>query len=419
MNPHIEILFIGTELLTGKLNTHIRYFGERLAALGLPPALAITVGDDRATMVVAFQAAIRRSDVVICTGGLGPTFDDLTVEVMAKVLKRRLVFQPAILREIQRLFAHRGIPMPEENRRQAYLIEKAIPIPNRVGTAPGQLLDLPRRGTLIALLPGPSSEMEPMAEQALFPLLRRRFRPPATVSLTLRVAGQPESVVDERIQPVREAISLPRAQTIQCGILAHHAVIDVKVTIQGPSFPAVARTRQGLRRRFRQVLGADVFGEDGDTLEGVAGAWLAKHDKTLAVAESCTGGLITHRLTNIPGSSRYLQEGVVTYSNRSKERWLGVSRQLLAAWGAVSGPVARVMAVGIRRRAQTDYGLSVTGIAGPAGGSAAKPVGLVYIGVAGPRLVKTWRFQFSGNREDLKTRMATAALDCLRRHLLF
>ena len=429
-----EVIAIGTELLLGfVVNTDTAYLGRVLAGLGISCWRHVTIGDNPERLAEALRTALARADLVITCGGLGPTVDDVTLETIARVTGRRLVLRRDILREIQRRFRRRGIRMPPSNRRQALLPTGAIPFPNRVGTAPGFILKLPvtlrqaqsdrlapvrgelvePRTQLLVALPGPPAELMPMVERHLVPRLKRYTGGQIILSRTLRVVGLSESEVDAR---VRDLLALAGAVTV--GIYAHAAQVDLRVTARAASRHAAERLIRGTEGKIRKRLGRLIFGADEETLEGTVGRLLEGRRSTLAVAESCTGGLVSDRITAVPGSSAYFVGGVVAYSNAMKQDHLGVSRQLLARHGAVSRPVALAMARGIRRATGAELGLAVTGIAGPAGGSRAKPVGLTHIALSGPRRQTAERHLFSGDRATVKFKASQAALNLLRLHLV-
>jgi nicotinamide-nucleotide amidase len=417
----VEVICTGTELLTGKLNTNAAFIGERLAQLGLSLTAVTVVGDDQQRIESAVQQAMRRCAVIILSGGLGPTFDDLTREAVAAVLGRKLSQNESVRHAIAQRFASRGVAMPANNDRQAAVIDGAAVLPNANGTAPGQYLDvrLPdcQRMLKIFLLPGPPRELQPMFESAVVPLLRP-LAAGITRQFVLHCAGLSESLIDEKIRPVIEAERKLEAEAITFGILAHQMVVDIKARVTGDDELLVDETVTVLKHEFHELLGDAIFGEGHDALESVVGKLLAKHGKKLAVAESCTGGLLSQRITAIPGSSLYFTQGAVTYANEAKTRVLGVSAATLESFGAVSEQTAAEMAAGMRRAAAVDYALSITGIAGPSGGRPDKPVGLVYIGLSGPAGTTVTRYHVPGSRADIRERAATQALDLLRRELL-
>lgn len=406
-----EILAVGSELLTPYyIDTNSLYLTERLNELGFEVSFKTIVGDDTAALCLRVRQALRHSGLVILSGGLGPTGDDRTREAVAAAVQRKLVFQEDLLRRIEERFQRRNMPMPATNRKQAYLIRGAGALPNNNGTAAGQWVDIGKK-TLI-LLPGPPHELRAMFEDSVYPRLEKARRG-YLVRRVFKTVGLTESQVETLIADL-----YPEGDDSDITVLASPGQIEVHLTSFSPrSRPDSERRLRPVEKELLRRLGANVFSQSGELLEEVVGRLLKNKNKTLAVAESCSGGLLSHRLTNVPGSSDYFLEGVVAYSNAAKVDRLGVRSSLIEAHGAVSAPVALAMARGIRRRARSDLGLSITGIAGPAGGSPGKPVGLVYIGLAwagGGEVVKNL---FLGNRELVKIQSTQKALDILRRRL--
>ncbi|MCG3205177.1 MAG: putative competence-damage inducible protein [Elusimicrobia bacterium] len=412
----LEFICVGSELLTGKINTHTAYLGQRLASLGLSISREHAVGDNPRLMRETFSEVLSRSNVVICAGGLGPTFDDITRDVWAAVLNRKLVHQPWLLEDIKKKFRSRGVVMPPMNRRQTFVLEGARVIPNNCGTAPGQILKF--RNKWLILLPGPSRELVPMVENNVLPHLQNECAANPLRQKSLLIFGVPESTVDQMIRPWVARRKDFMGCRVTHGILASQAIITVKFSVSGKSSIQVEKTADRLEKEARKILGRLVFGTGQETLEGIVGELLRKKNKTLAVAESCTGGLISKLLTDVAGSSDYFAEGVVTYTNQSKMKRLGVKTSTLARVGAVSPEVAKEMVLGLRKSSGATYGLSVTGVAGPSGGSLQKPVGLVFIGVSGPRGTKIEKHQFRGDRASIRHRAALTALNSLRETLL-
>ncbi|HOW28417.1 MAG TPA: competence/damage-inducible protein A [Elusimicrobiota bacterium] len=411
----VELVCIGSELLFSKINTHVVPMSAQLARLGLCLSRVTIVEDDRGEMDRVFRESWRRAGIVITTGGLGPTFDDLTREVWAKTLHRPLRLVPSFVDAIREKFKRRGYRMPAENARQAYVIGGATVMENPVGTAPGQILS--DRGKTAVLLPGPLREMLPMLRDTVIPSLEKKYGRQPLCRRVYRIFGDPESVVDERLKPLRERWrSTGPTQTV-FGILASRYVIDIELMVRGKDFSSVTdryrRVNEDVFRRF----GPLIFGLDDDTLESLVGRFLRHRRETVSVAESCTGGMLMERLTDVPGSSDYFEEGLVTYSNESKKEHLGVPVRLLSAHGAVSSPCAVAMARGIRRRSGTDWGISITGIAGPSGGTDAKPVGLVYIAVDGTKGTDCHEHLFIGDRPQIRERAVATALHHLLKKL--
>jgi nicotinamide-nucleotide amidase len=407
-----EIIAIGSELLApDRTDTNSLWLTEKLNSIGIEVKLKTIVGDDDARLEEAIKDATRRSKVVITTGGLGPTEDDVTRKVTARALGRRLILDETILAELREKFRSFGHVMPERNSRQAMVIEKSEVLPNPNGSAPGLFTE--HEGVAIVLLPGPPREMRPMFENHVIPKLMNRAGSVKVVRRMLRVAGLGESAVDEKIAPIYTQYENP-----QTTILFNQSEIEIHLTARGRTEAEAGVLLDRLSEQLEERLGNAVFSFAGEKMEEVVGLKLTVGGYTLAVAESCTGGLIAQRLTDIPGSSKYFIEGVVAYSNDAKTRTLGVEPVLLLEHGAVSAPVAEAMAEGVRKRARTDFGLSVTGIAGPGGGSEDKPIGLVYIALADDAHIEHRKFIIPGDRQLIRWRASQAALDLLRRRLI-
>lgn len=409
-----EIIAVGTELLSPFFrDTDSLFLTERLEDLGIGVAFRTIVGDDREDLRICLRTALKRSRIVLVTGGLGPTEDDRTREVAAEALGRGLVFDAGIQEAIRRRFRARFRGrMPASNRRQCFVIDGAEILANANGTAPGLWIEKGSR--ILVLLPGPPHELEPMFEGGVVPRLAA-LGSGFTERRVLRITGLPESSLEDRLKSVYP--KLPAG--VDVTVLAYPGDLQVRLTVRGegargPAERAIDRAEKLILRK----LGDFVYSRDGKGLEAVVGGLLSSMGRTVACAESCTGGLISQRLTSIPGSSTYFFEGVVAYSNRSKVRRLGVRQGSIDANGAVSAPVAEAMAQGIRARAEADFGLAVTGIAGPGGGAEDKPVGLVYTAVAwkGGGIVE--RNRFGGTRAIVRSQTAQKALDMLRRRLL-
>ncbi len=407
-----EIIAIGSELLTpDRTDTNSLWLTERLNSIGIEVKLKTIVGDDDARLEEAIRDALRRSSIVITTGGLGPTEDDITRKIAARAMSRRLILNEKVLEEIRTRFLQFGRTMPEINSRQAMVIEGAEVLPNPQGSAPGMYIEHESRSVI--LLPGPPRELKPMFENFVQPKLVARAGDVRVVRRILRVAGMGESAVDERIAPIYTQYKNP-----QTTILFNRSEIEIHLTAQAKTEREAELLLDGLAGQIEERLGHSIFAFRGETMEEVVGLRLAVSGFTLAVAESCTGGIISQRLTEVPGSSVYFMEGVVAYSNEAKVRTLGVDPWLIEKHGAVSAEVAEAMAEGVRRRAGTDFGLSVTGIAGPSGGSEEKPVGLVYIALADDAHTEHRKLQIPGDRHLIRWRSSQAALELLRRRLI-
>ncbi len=407
-----EIIAIGSELLAAdRTDTNSLWLTEKLNNIGIEVKLKTIVGDDDARLEEAIKDATRRSKVVITTGGLGPTEDDITRKVAARALGRRLLLDETILAELRERFLSFGHVMPERNSRQAMVIEKAEVLTNPNGSAPGMFIE--HEGVAIVLLPGPPREMRPMFENHVQSRLSGRAGSIKVVRRMLRVAGLGESAVDEKIAPIYTQYENP-----QTTILFNQSEIEIHLTARGRTEAEAEALLDRLSEQLEERLGDAVFSFAGEKMEEVVGLKLSVGGFTLSVAESCTGGLIAQRITDVPGSSKYFIEGVVAYSNDAKTRTLGVEPVLLLEHGAVSAPVAEAMAEGIRKRSRTDFGLSITGIAGPGGGSEDKPVGLVYIGLADDAHTEHRKLIIPGDRQLIRWRASQAALDLLRRRLI-
>ncbi len=413
-----EMIAIGTELLLGfVVNTDTVFLGRALAEMGIDCYHQVTVGDNPERLAEAIRTALARADLVITCGGLGPTVDDITLETIARATGTQLTLNRAILKQIRNRFARLKIRMPESNVRQAMVPKGAAVFPNSSGTAPGFLLTVrgelvEPRTKLLAALPGPPAELIPMTQKYLLPRLRRHVGKSMIRSRTLKVTGLTESEVDAK---VRDILALKGSVTV--GIYAHPSQVDLRISAKAPTPAAAEGLIARVERKIRRRLGNLIYGADEETLEAAVGNLLRKKKLSLAAAESCTGGLIQHRITEVPGSSDYFLGGVVVYANNLKESLLGVPPELLKKYGAVSPQVATAMAAGIRQAVDSDFGISVTGIAGPTGGTKQKPVGLVYIALSTSRGTQVTRHQFSGNRSVVKFKASQTALNLIRLHL--
>jgi nicotinamide-nucleotide amidase len=407
-----EIIAIGSELLApDRADTNSLWLTEKLNSIGIEVKLKTIVGDDDNRLEETIKDAVKRSRVVITTGGLGPTEDDITRKVAARALGRRLLLDENVLEWIRGRFASFGRAMPERNSRQAMIIDGADVLDNPNGTAPGLFIE--HEDTSVALLPGPPREMNPMFERLVMPRLAAKAGNLRVVRRLLRVAGMGESAVDELIAPVYMKYENP-----QTTILFNQSEIELQLTARARTESEAETLLDRLSEQLEERLGHAIFSFRGETMEEVVGLKLTVGGYTVAVAESCTGGLIAQRLTDVPGASKYFIEGVVAYSNDAKTRTLGVEPMLLLEHGAVSAAVAEAMAEGVRERANTDFGLSVTGIAGPDGGTEEKPVGLVFIALSDDAHTEHRKLYLPGDRNLIRWRASQAALDLLRRRLI-
>ena len=404
-----EIVAIGTEILLGQiLNTNHQYLSQKLAELGIDVYYHSTVGDNQERLIQAINQGIERSDIIITTGGLGPTVDDITLESVARALARRLVLDKRILSRIKLHFGKQCIKMPPENVHQAHTPEGAIALKNDVGTAPSLIIEEGKK--ILITLPGPPRELVPMFERKVIPYLKKKTKSEWTIKTrTIKITGLSESQVNHK---VKDILKSPPPVTV--GIFAHPALIELKVTAKAKNERQANILINRIDRKITAKLKAHIFGRDAETLEEIVGKLLRRYRRTLAIAESCTGGLISNRITNIPGSSKYFKMAVVAYSNKAKASQLDVSPETLKKFGAVSQQVAKEMAKNVRETAGTTFGLGVTGIAGPTGATKSKPRGLVYIALARPRQITCQKFRFAGEREVIKFKTSQAGLNMLR-----
>lgn len=398
-----DIVSQGEELVSGStVDTNAAWIATQLGARGFQPNRVTVVGDELMAIRQVLAEAASRSAVVVCTGGLGPTSDDLTTEAVGLAFGRALRLDPVALAQVEARYRARNRPMPEPNRKQAVLPEGAVLLENRWGTAPGYALEVP--GSVLYFLPGVPAEMKAMLDAHVLPDLDRRFRLPPRRTVVLRCVGLPESEAAARMAGFERP-------GVGVGYRAHLPEVHVKLYVDPGVDPAP------LVADARARLGRYVFTVDGGPLAQVVGERLGARGETVATAESCTGGRIAAALTAIPGSSAWLMGGAVVYSNAEKVRQCGVDPETLAAHGAVSEPVARQLAEGIRNAVGTTWGIGVTGVAGPAGGTAEKPVGTVHVAVAGPSGTEHRLLHLPFDRERVQTMSAALALDLLRRRL--
>lgn len=409
-----EIIAVGSELLTPyRLDTNSLFLTAELNALGVKVVHKAVVGDDPDEMRMSFSHALERADMILSSGGLGPTDDDRTRNTVAELLGRKLIVHKETLRKIEERFRRYGRVMPEINRRQAQIIEGSTVMPNPRGTAPGLWVEA--RGHILILLPGVPHEIRALFESEVKPRIARLGIPARLHTRELRIMGLFESDVEQRVSPLYA--QYPDTETT---ILATANGIQLHPRIWSDD-PAKAEARlDELVNRMALALGENLVSTHGESLEAVVARLLIENHATISVAESCTGGLLAERLTNLAGSSAYFMGGVVCYSNETKTSFVGVPRELIETQGAVSSEVARALADGIRKRVGTTLGLGVTGIAGPSGGTPEKPVGLVHIGLADARgpCDKLFRFPPS-DRDRIRQFAALSALDMVRRYFLF
>ncbi|MDP2912545.1 MAG: competence/damage-inducible protein A [Candidatus Omnitrophota bacterium] len=440
-----EIICIGTELLLGTIeNTNASYMSRKLAEIGIDVYHQVTVGDNHARLDEAIRQAIGRADIIITSGGLGPTVDDITTETLAGLIGRKLVLDERILNDVKKYFKLRKVKFPKEAARQAYVPEGVNPstlrhssgsntellskystslrvdgelcrtikwVKNDIGTAPGLIVEY--NGRIIICLPGPPREITPMFAKAIIPYLKKKAGGGWVIKCrAIKTTGLAESHVNGM---VKDLLKLKPPVTV--GIYAKLGQVELKIMSKAKSDKtagaAIAKIDNSIRARLKDWI----FGSDDETLEGAVGKILVKNKKTIAVAESCTGGLVSNRLTNVSGSSKYFTIGIAAYSNEVKVNILGVSPKVLQKYGAVSRQVASEMACGTRLLAGTDIGIGITGIAGPTGGTRSKPVGLVYAALAIDKKQIVKEFRFKGSREEIKFQASQAALDMIRRNV--
>jgi nicotinamide-nucleotide amidase len=415
MTQSAEVICVGTELLLGEiLNSNAQFLAQELARLGIPHYFQTVVGDNPTRLKQVIALACQRSSVVIFTGGLGPTPDDLTTETIADFFETPLVEHAEVWRNIERKFAERGMVASPSNRRQALLPQGAAVLPNPTGTAPGMIWQ-PRPGLTILTFPGVPRELYPMwAETAIPYLCSQGWGETQIYSRNLRFLGISESALAEKVAPFLQQTSPTVAP------YASHGEARLRLSVRATSPAEADQLLNPVEQDIKALCGLDYYGTDQDSLASVVGQLLQERKETIAVAESCTGGGLGRKITEIPGSSHYFLGGVIAYDNRVKQQLLQVSPQALEQEGAVSALVAEQLAMGVRTLLGATWGLSITGIAGPEGGSADKPVGLVYLGLAGPMGASHYESRISAGRgrDWIRDVSASHALDLLRRHLL-
>jgi len=410
-----EIITIGDELLIGQvINTNQAFIAEQLNMAGISVSRMVTVGDSEDEILRSFDEAWNRANVVLVTGGLGPTHDDVTRGAACKFFDSRLVQSDDALASIQRLFSSRGLPLTKINIDQARVPHNCTIIRNLHGTAPGYLFERDER--FMVVMPGVPYEMKGMMEDFVLPFFHKRIKNSFVRHKTLKTTGIAESLLAEQLGPVEGLFSPNSGTTL--AYLPSPTGVRLRISVRSQSADEAERRIAEVEKKIIAKAGKYVYGSGTQELEEVIGTLLADRNLTIAVAESCTGGLLASKITDIPGSSRYFLEGVITYSNESKTSNLGVSADLINEKGAVSREVAEAMAEGVRKNAGADIGLSTTGIAGPSGGSPEKPVGLVWIAYSDANRVLALKFNFGPDRKRTKERASQAALELLRRNLL-
>jgi nicotinamide-nucleotide amidase len=406
-----EIIAIGSELLTPNfVDTNSIYLTEQLNAIGIAVVMKTIVGDDENYLQQAIQGSMERTPLLLTIGGLGPTEDDVTKKVVARVLHRQLVLDDEILAGIEQRFKRRGVEMPANNARQALILRGSDVLENKNGSAPGLWVNAEKNN--IILLPGPPSELQPMFEASCVPRLAKLAGGAVLARRVYRTTGLAESTLDAKIAPIYTKYKNPETT-----ILAKPGQVEVRLTARSKSQDEAQVLLKELGDQIEQCLDDYIFANSNQSLEEVVGMYLVMKHATIAAAESCTGGMLAQRLTNVPGSSRYFMSGIITYSNQSKIDLAGIPPLLLEMQGAVSEQVARGLAESVREKVGTTLGVGITGIAGPDGGSPEKPVGTVHIAVAAPGETVHREFQFPGDREKVRWQASQAALDTVRRVL--
>ena len=412
MAPRAEIIAVGSELLTPlRSDTNALVLTARLREMGIDVVARTTVADDARLLEGAFRNAIARAEVVISTGGLGPTEDDLTREALAAALGRPLQRDPALVEELSQRFARYLRPMADVNLKQADVIAGATVMRNPRGSAPGQRVDA--GSSMIALLPGPPSEMLPMFEEQVVPVLAARVSGRVLRTRILKIASMSESDVEQAVAPVYTRFTNPRTT-----ILGAPGQVELHLTAEGGSETEAYERIESLASGIRGALAGRIFSEDGRELHEVVAGLLVERGLRLALAESCTGGLLSARLTEVAGSSRFLDRAYIPYANTAKVDQLGIDPALIERMGAVSEEVAQAMAAAARRKAGAGVSVAITGIAGPGGGSPEKPVGLVFIATDGAAGTRVRRCFFPGDRARVRLQAVQAALEMVRRGVL-
>jgi nicotinamide-nucleotide amidase len=411
-----EIIAVGSEMLTPhRQDTNSLYLTAKLNALGVEVRFKCVVGDDREGLVAAAKLAMRRSDIVLFSGGLGPTEDDLTRECVAEALGLTLTRDPQIVAKLEERFAKRGIKMSANNSKQADVITNAVALTNPVGTAPGQWISGKYDGNdrIVILLPGPPYELKAVFEGECISRLRVKIPPRHIAVRTLKMALIPESQVDARVSPIYKAYS-----DVESTILAGAGEIQLHFRCRKASAAEAEARVEELAEKVEDEMGDAIFSRKGETIEQIVSYLVQMRGMTLATAESCTGGLLAERITSLSGSSRYFLGGAVVYSNELKTQFAGVPKALIDQHGAVSREVAAALAEGIRKRCLSSYGVGITGVAGPTGGTEQKPVGLVYIALASDEGTQVVERNFPGDRARIRQFSTLQALEMIRRALI-
>jgi nicotinamide-nucleotide amidase len=411
-----EIIAVGSEMLTPhRQDTNSLYLTEKLNDLGVEVRYKCVVGDEREGLVAAAKLAMKRSDIIIFSGGLGPTEDDLTREAVAEALGLALNRDPEIVVRLEERFAKRGYKLTANNLKQADVIANATSLPNKMGSAPGQWISGKYDGKdrILILLPGPPYELKPLFESECISRLRAKIPEEHIATRTLKMAMMPESQVDARVAPIYKTFT-----DVETTILAGGGEIQLHLRCR-KALKAEAEARvEELAEKIEDEMGDAIFSRKGETIEQIVSYLLQMRNMTLATAESCTGGMLAERITSVSGSSRYFLGGAVVYSNELKTQFANVPKALIEKHGAVSREVAAAMAEGIRKRCLSSYGVGITGVAGPSGGTEQNPVGLVYVALAGEEGTQVVERNFPGDRSRIRQFSSLQALEMIRRALL-
>ncbi|MCU7493530.1 MAG: competence/damage-inducible protein A [Bacteroidota bacterium] len=409
-----EIITIGDEILIGQtINTNAAYIGEELTKIQIAVSRTVVVGDEESAILGEFKSAFENNDIVIVTGGLGPTHDDITKECIVRFFNTELEMNPDVLEDVKSIFERRGRQMAKINETQALVPKIARVIRNTRGTAPGMWIE--KDNKVLISLPGVPHEMKEMIDSEVIPgISKMNRRSSSCIKIkNLLSTGIAESTLFERLGDLNELL-----QGAKLAFLPSQFGVRMRITAEDKTEDLALNKLSEIEQKIRSLVGRYIYGIENDTLEEVISRLLLERGLTIAIAESCTGGLVSHRVTNVSGSSSYFERAVISYSNAAKVELLNVNEDIIAQYGAVSLEVARQMAEGIKSVSGTDIGLSITGILGPGGATREKPVGLVYIGLCNETLCTAKKFQFSEDRLLNKDRASQAALEMLRRHLL-
>ncbi len=414
-----EIISIGDEILIGQItNTNAQWMSTQLNLTGVNVARMTTIGDNRDEMLRAFAEAEKRTDLIMITGGLGPTNDDLTKPVLCEYFNAKLVFNEACYKDVENIFKKHNAPMLEVNRRQAEVPDNCIPIRNKNGTAPGMWFE--RKGKIFVSMPGVPHEMKAMMSEFVIPEIKKKFQLRTIYHTSVLTQGVGESFLAERIKDWERSLA---EKEIKLAYLPSAGMVRLRLSISVENESDLRKIVETKITELHQLIpeliyGYERYGEEQDTLEKIIGELLRKKNQTLSTAESCTGGYIAHLISSVAGSSDYFRASIVAYANEIKMQELGVKKETLDKHGAVSKETAKQMAIGAKKKFKTDFAIATTGIAGPSGGTLEKPVGMVWIAIATPTKIITEKFQFNDNRERNIRRTALSALNMFRKELL-